>query len=106
MEERSSVEAVRVVDNPAQLRYELRLGDTLAGLIAYRSEPGTVVLVHTDVDPAFEGRGLGGRLVEGALDDIRARGLLLVPLCPFVATWIGRHPEYADLVVDDPQVSD
>ncbi|HSC91755.1 MAG TPA: GNAT family N-acetyltransferase [Gaiellaceae bacterium] len=97
---------VVVVDNPEQLRYELRLGDVLAGLIAYRREPGIVVLVHTDVDPAFEGRGLGGRLISGALADIRARGLLFVPLCPFVAAYVGRHSEYADLVVPDPAVSD
>jgi predicted GNAT family acetyltransferase len=97
---------IRVVDNPAQLRYELRVDGALAGFLAYRLEPGTVVLVHTDVDPAYEGRGLGGRLVRGALDDLRARGLLLVPLCPFVASYLRRHPEYADLVVGDPQTSD
>ena len=97
---------VGVVDNPAQLRYELRLGDVLAGYLAYRAEPGTLVLVHTDVDPAYEGRGLGSRLIGGALDDIRARGLLMVPLCPFVAAYVRRHPEYADLVVHDPEVSD
>ena len=54
----------------------------------------------------FEGRGLGGRLVVGALDDIRARGLLTVPLCPFAAEYIRRHPEYQDLVGVDPAVSD
>ena len=97
---------VRVADNPAQLRYELHLGDTLAGYLAYRAEPGTLVLVHTDVDPAYLGRGLGSRLIGGALDDIRARGLLLVPLCQFVAAYLRRHPEYADLVVHDPEVSD
>lgn len=64
------------------------------------------MLVHTDVDPAFEGRGLGSRLIGGALADIRARGLLFVPLCPFVAAYVRRHPEYADLVVHDPEVSD
>jgi uncharacterized protein len=97
---------VSVVDNPQQLRYELWDGTTLAGFIDYRIEPGTVVLVHTDVDPSFEGRGLGSRLVGGALDDVRARGLKLVPLCPFVATYIRRHPDYADLVVRDPVRSD
>lgn len=97
---------VRVVDNPEQRRYELWRGGTLAGLLAYRLEPGAVVLVHTDVDPAFEGRGLGGRLVRGALDDVRARGLALVPVCPFVGAYIRRHPEYADLVADDPQAGD
>lgn len=95
-----------MVDDPAQLRYELRVGETLAGMLLYRSEPGTLVLVHTDVDPAYEGRGLGSRLIRGALDDVRARGLRFVPLCPFVAAYVRRHPEYADLVVRDPEVSD
>lgn len=87
-----------VRDNPAELRYELRLGDTIVGEILYRSRPGIVVLVHTEVSPSIEGQGLGALLVAGALDDIRARGLRVVPICPFVSAYIGRHPEYADLV--------
>ena len=88
----------RVADNPDGRRYELWLGETLAGFIDYWTEPGTVVLVHTEVDPAFEGQGLGARLVAGALDDLRGRGLKLVPLCPFVRASLRRHPEDADLV--------
>src|SRR5439155_23952305 len=49
--------------------------------------------------PAFEGRGLGTRLIAGALDDIRARGLELIPTCPFVRAYLRRHPEQRDLVV-------
>lgn len=89
--------SVSVKDNPEELRYELHVDGELAGWIRYGRRPGAVVLIHTDVDPRFEGRGLGGRLVEGALDDLRARGLEVVPVCPFVADFIGRHPEYADL---------
>jgi predicted GNAT family acetyltransferase len=89
---------LRVVDNPQASRYELWLGATRAGVIRYRSEPGAILLVHTEVDPAFEGQGLGARLVAGALDDLRARGRKLVPLCPFVRTYLRRHPEDADLV--------
>jgi predicted GNAT family acetyltransferase len=95
----------RVVDNPDELRYELWLGQTCAGFLAYRREPGALVLVHTDIDPALEGRGLGSRLVAGALADMRTRGLKLVPLCPFV-DYLRRHPEHQDLVVRDPAVSD
>ena len=51
----------------------------------------------------FEGHGVGSRLVQGALDDLRARGLAVVPLCPFVAGFIDRHPEYADLVTTDEE---
>jgi predicted GNAT family acetyltransferase len=95
-----------VLDNPAELRYELRVDGEPAGLIRYRTEPGVVVLVHTEVFPSAEGRGLGSRLVAGALDDIRARGLKVVPLCPFAAAYVRRHPEYGDLVVPDPATPD
>jgi uncharacterized protein len=96
----------RVVDNPDELQYELWLGQTRAGFLAYRREPGTVVLIHTDVDPAYEGQGLGSRLVAGAIADVRSRGLKLVPLCPFVARYLRRHPEHQDLVVEDPALGD
>ena len=89
---------VRVEDNRRELRYELRVGGELAGEIRYRIEPGSVVLVHTEIDPSLEGQGLGAVLVRGALDEIRLRGERIVPSCPFVATYIRRHPEYADLI--------
>lgn len=91
-----------VRDNPEELRYEALRDDQLVGLIRYRTEPGVVVLVHTEVDEAVEGTGVGSQLVRGALDDLRARGLRLVPLCPFVAAYLRRHPEFADLVGVDP----
>jgi uncharacterized protein len=94
----------RVIDNPRASRYELWLGATRAGFLQYRAEPGTVLLVHTQVDPAFAGQGLGERLVAGALEDLRARGLKLVPLCPFVRAYLRRHPDQADLVAGDPAV--
>jgi uncharacterized protein len=90
---------VRVVDNPAELRYELYADDgELAGEILYRRLPGALALVHTEVDPKRQ--GLGSELVKGALDDMRERGLNVVPVCPFVIAYIRRHPEYADLVVE------
>jgi len=93
----------RVVhDNPAELQYELRDGGEVVGLIRYRREPGAIALVHTDVDPDLEGTGAAGELVEGALLDLRSRDLRVIPICPYVRSWIGRHPAYADLVVDDP----
>ena len=93
---------VVVRDNPAELRYEALRDGQLVGLIRYRTEPGVVVLVHTEVDEAVEGSGVGSELVHGALDDIRARGLRLVPVCPFVGAFLRRHPEDADLVGVDP----
>jgi uncharacterized protein len=93
---------VNVRDNRRELRYELLLDGRLVGETRYRREPGLVVLVHTEIDPSLEHRGLGSRLVRGELDDIRARGLRVVPHCPFVAAYIRRHPEYSDLFADDP----
>ena len=87
-----------VSDNPDESRYEIHDGETLAGSIVYRRGEDVVTMVHTEVDPAFEGQGVGSELVRGALDDVRAKGLHVKPLCPFVAAWIRRHPDYADLV--------
>jgi uncharacterized protein len=94
----------RVVDNPKERRYELWVGETRAGVVEYLAEPATILLVHTEIDPSFEGQGLGGRLVAAVLSDLRARGLELVPLCPFVRAYLRRHPEDADLVVGDSAV--
>jgi uncharacterized protein len=83
----------RVVDDPEELRYELWLDDRLAGQIRYTiREDGTVVLVHTEIDPSLEGRGLGNVLVQGALDDLRERRIEYIPLCPFVRAYLQRHP--------------
>jgi uncharacterized protein len=100
------VESIEVHDNPGELRYQLLVDDEVAGVILYRLAPGAVALIHTDVSPSLEGRGLGARLVAGALDDIRARGLRVIPICPFVRRYIRRHPDYADLVVTDAEVGD
>jgi uncharacterized protein len=99
-----SPENIAVRDNPAESRYELVLDEHVVGEILYRSTPEYLVLLHTEVLPSVEGKGLGARLVAGALDDIRARGLHVVPFCPFVRSYIRRHPDYADLVVRDVEV--
>jgi predicted GNAT family acetyltransferase len=99
-----------VRDAPEQSRYEARIGDRVAGFSVYvrgnlsgygREEP-LFVFVHTEVDPAFEGQGVGGGLVRGALDDLRRRGALVMAQCPFVHAWLERHAEYGDLVFDPP----
>lgn len=86
-----------VVDQPAAQRYEARLGDDVVGLTEYRRVRGRVIFFHTEVDPAFEGRGIGGRLVAGALDDARDRGMRITIKCPFMAAYVKRHAEYGDL---------
>jgi predicted GNAT family acetyltransferase len=92
---------VEIRDNPEAGRYEAHVGDRLAGYAAYQRGPATITFTHTDVPHRWEGRGIGGRLARAALDDARAQGLGAVPRCPFIAAWIRRHPEYADLVPED-----
>jgi uncharacterized protein len=89
---------VVVRDVPAASRYEARMGDALAGFLDYRLEEGRVVLVHTEVDDELEGHGIGSRLIEVALDAAADARLLVVPECPFVRTYVARHPERLDLV--------
>jgi predicted GNAT family acetyltransferase/glutaredoxin len=97
-DESVSPEDAVVVAVPEESRYELRLEGRLVGLLAYRRREGRIALTHTEVSKACEGRGLGSRLVVAALDDARHEGLAVLPLCPFVARYIERHPEYGDLV--------
>ncbi|WP_344589682.1 GNAT family N-acetyltransferase [Actinomadura vinacea] len=89
-----------VTDNAEASRYEIRVDGELAGFAQYRTRPGKIVFTHTEVDGAYEGQGVGGALARGALDDVRAKGLAAVPLCPFIEGWIDKHPDYRDLVAD------
>ena len=87
---------ITVVD--ATDRFEARLADgTVAGFAAYQREPDAVIFTHTEVDPAFEGRGIGSALAAGALDAVRTSGERVVALCPFIRAYVERHPEYQDL---------
>ena len=88
---------VEVRDNPSELRFEIFDDGKLAGFAQYVRRPGRIFFVHTEIEPAFEGRGLGSQLAAGALTATRAR-VSIVPLCPFFAKYIERHPEYTDLV--------
>jgi len=90
---------VVVEENSDLSRVEARLDGEVAGFAAYRDLPGRRVFTHTVVDPAFEGQGIGGTLARAALDRARADGKHVVPLCPFISSWIDKHPDYADLVV-------
>lgn len=101
-DENTGVE-VRVVDARERRRYEAFAGDELAGYVTYTRpdrDDGrpAVVLEHAVVEPAHEGHGIGSAMVRLVLDDLRGQGATIRPDCPFVRAWIGRHPEYADLV--------
>jgi predicted GNAT family acetyltransferase len=93
-----SAAQITVVDNTDGERYEIRVDDELAGFVQYRLRPGSIELVHTEIDEEFEGRGLGSRLISFALNDARERGLAVLPFCPFVNDYIQRHRQYVDLV--------
>lgn len=87
-----------VRDNTGASRYELQ-ADGYVAFLQYRdSDPGTRVLVHTEVAAELEGRGIGSRLVQAALEDAQAHNRRVVPACPFVASYIERHGEYKALV--------
>lgn len=86
------------IDAPDHHRYELRSGDELVGFIVYRLNGEVIRLIHTEVLPAFSGQGHAATLARSALDDARSRGLKVRPDCPYVASYIKKHPEYADLV--------
>ena len=90
-----------VTDNADAHRYELRVdGDgEVAGYVDYHDRGKRRALNHTVIEPAYEGQGLGSQLARAVLDDIRARGLDLLPYCPFIRSYIARHrEEYVDLV--------
>jgi hypothetical protein len=87
-----------VTDNPEAARYELTVDGERAGFVTYRLSPGVIALLHAEVDPSRERRGLGSTLVRGALDDARARGLAVRPVCPFVQWFIETHDDYRDLL--------
>ncbi len=78
--------------------YDVVVDGVPAGRADYRLRASRVVFTHTEVDPAFEGQGVGSELARQALDDVRAKGLQVVPLCPFIKSWIERHPDYQELV--------
>lgn len=87
-----------VADAPAASRYEIHVDGDLAGFAEYRLHDGLIAFTHTEIADAYEGRGLAGELVAFALGDARARGLAVHPFCPYVRSFIAKHPEHLDLV--------
>jgi predicted GNAT family acetyltransferase/glutaredoxin len=100
-EPEATLDEPEVVNVPRAQRYELLLDGRRIGLLAYRQRQNRIALTHTEVSPTCQGRGFGGRLAAAALEDARRQGLVVVPLCPFIAAYIRGHPEYHDLVAPE-----
>lgn len=84
-------------------RYVATVEGTVIGEAEFLLTPELVVFTHTEIDPTFEGQGVGSVLIRWALEDTRSRGYSVLPTCPFVRSYIGRHSEeYADLVYHSP----
>ena len=81
-------------DNSAESRWELLVDGELAVFTTYRDAHGRRTFIHTETQPGFEGQGLATQLVKAELDDAKARGLEINPVCPFVRAYLDRHPEY------------
>ena len=91
-------DSIIVTEVPERSRYEITVDGELAGFADYRVRPDHVVITHSEIDDAHQGRGLAGALTRAALDDIRAKGLQVIPRCPYTASYIRKHPTYIDLV--------
>jgi uncharacterized protein len=94
----AAVETVEVADAPDRERYELSVEGEVMGFTDYRARRDLIAFIHTEVDERVRGRGLGDRLIRYALEDARARGLTVLPFCPFVKAFIERHREFETLV--------
>lgn len=94
------LDAVAVTHNEAAHRFEATV-DSLRALITYRRSPDRLVLQHTEVPAPFEGHGIAAKLTRAALDFARANRLQVVPMCPYVASFLRRHREYDDLLSAD-----
>ena len=79
-------------------RYEAVIGSALAGICEYNLLKGAIMFTHTEVMEAYEGKGVGSALARHVLDEARASGLQVIPVCQFIAGWIRKHPEYIDIV--------
>ncbi len=89
---------VEMRDRSKEQRYEAIVDGELAGFAEYHKRPGVISFVHTEIDYAFSGRGIGTALIAWGLDDARRQGLAVLPFCPFVSAYIRRHTDYLDLV--------
>lgn len=94
----NEIQDLPVTDNTEAQRFEAQLGDDRA-VAEYHLKNDVIIFTHTEVPAVMEGKGVAGKLIQTALEAARAAHYQVVPLCPFVAAYIRRHPEYRDLVL-------
>ena len=88
-----------IADAPERQRYEAHVDDALAGVLEYVVRRDRIILVHTEVTPEFEGRGVAAALTRFALDDARQLGRRVIAACPYVKQYLARHPDDLDIVI-------
>lgn len=94
----ASGHSIEIRDDPEEGAYVVEVDGQRAGKAVYHMRGGRHLFVHTEIDDSFSGMGVATRLVRAALDDVRARDGIVVPICPFFDAYIKRHPEYDDIV--------
>lgn len=92
---------VVIRDDPSNERYTAEVDGELAGFTEYRPWEGRLLFPHTEIDDAHSGKGVATKLIREALDDVRSKGVMIVPLCPFVARFVRHNPDYMDMVDRD-----
>ena len=99
------MENYKLIDNVALHQYEFRIGDLIPRIEYIKTKNGEIYLTHTEVPSALEGKGVGSSLVRLALEVIERQQLRLVPLCPFVAGYVQKHPEWKRLVMEGVNIA-
>ena len=90
---------ITITDVAAKERFEARDAEgELAGFVTYQLTDNIIVYTHTQTEPSHQGQGVAGQLARFVMDDARAKGRTVVPICPYIGQWLGKHPEYAETV--------
>lgn len=91
------MDEIRYSFNDGRGQYEAHLGDRRVGVINYRERDNLTLITHTGTETDMRGRGIAGELTRFAMDDLRAKGRKVKPICPYTVSWMYNHPEYRDL---------